>query len=204
MPERTSSKPAAPRKPAATARATRKRTAVQPEMVAEPEPSRVSSLRLSRSGWAILGGTIGIIALAVVLVITYLRLSDANSLDQARSEALAAAQTYAVDVASYDYRTLDQNFALVTSHSTGEFKQQFTKASGAIKPLIVQYKGTAKATVLSAGVVKASTESVTVVMFVDQTVTNSNAATPRVDRNRVSMTVSRHGGQWLIEKVELL
>ncbi|MDT7600890.1 MAG: Mce-associated rane protein, partial [Pseudonocardiales bacterium] len=44
---------------------------------------------------------------------------------------------------------------------------------------------------------------VEVVVFVDQTITNAATAQPRVDRNRVIMTLTPHDGRWLVGKLEL-
>ena len=145
-----------------------------------------------------------IVGLAAGLIVSRRQLADRDALDQARANALAAAQTYAVDLASYDYHSLDKDFGLVTTHSTGTFKDQFQKASTTLKPLIVQYKGVAKATVRGAAVSQATTDKATIVIFVDQTVTNTNSPTPRVDRNRVTMTLVHQGGQWLITQVDLV
>ena len=112
-------------------------------------------------------------------------------------------QSYAVDIATYDYHHLDQDFGKVTSHATGKFKDQFSKASADLKPLLVQYQGTAKASVHGAGISDATTDRVTVVLFVDQTITNTNSPTPRVDRNRVTMVLVRESGRWLISQVDL-
>lgn len=174
----------------------------------EPRSGADDSPRPRHGNWRLLASyavvALVVVGLAAGLIISRRQLSDRDAADQARSSALAAAQTYAVDLASYDYQHLDKDFGLVATHSTGSFKDQFQKASATLKPLIIQYKGSAKAVVHGAGVVVATTDKATIVMFVDQTVTNTNSPTPRVDRNRVTMTLVQQGGQWLISQVDLV
>jgi Mce-associated membrane protein len=43
-----------------------------------------------------------------------------------------------------------------------------------------------------------------VVVFVDQSITNATLPQPRVDRNRVIMTLVPRDGRWLVSKLELM
>jgi Mce-associated membrane protein len=201
-------RPKAATRPSTAAKSRAKRPTVKKATEIAPEPeSRDAPTTAPRTLPTLVAvGVLGVLVVALVaaLVVSRIQLNDNDAQSQARSSALAAAQTYAVDVASYDYQHLDQDFARVTAHATGAFKDQFQKASTSLKPLIIQYKGVAKATVRGAGVVQASTDKATVVVFVDQTVTNTNSTTPRVDRNRVTITLVHQGGQWLISQVDLV
>ncbi|MDT7683998.1 MAG: Mce-associated rane protein [Pseudonocardiales bacterium] len=150
------------------------------------------------------------IAVAVVLVLALaaavtfgLLLQRRVATDRAGAEALATAKAYAVTVTSYDYQNLDRNFADVLDGATGEFKDQYTGASQTLRQLIANAKATAKGNVLGAGISSESPEQVEVVVFVDQTITNAATAQPRVDRNRVIMTLTPHDGRWLVGKLEL-
>ena len=87
--------------------------------------------------------------------------------------------------------------------STGEFRQMYAKSSDQLRQLLVDNKAQAKGTVLASGVVSASTDKVVVLMFVDQTVQNVSNTTPRIDRSRIRVTMTKHDGRWLAEKVEL-
>lgn len=173
----------------------------------EPEaPVAVSAApRRRRAGLAVtaclLLATAG---LAVALVLTALGLSNDNSLDNARSGALAAARTYAVDLAGYDYRHLAQDFGVVLAHSTPSFRKTFSQSSSALAPTLTKYHATAKAKVVAAGVVSATTSQVVVLVLVDQTVTNSTQRSPTVDRSQLEITLDPSGTGWLINQVTLL
>ncbi len=56
---------------------------------------------------------------------------------------------------------------------------------------------------LDAAVRSASTDEVVVLLFVDQTITNATVPAPRLDRNRVVMTLTPHDGRWLVGSLEL-
>jgi Mce-associated membrane protein len=149
-------------------------------------------------------GVAVVLVLALAAAVTFgLLLQRRVATDRAGAEALATAKAYAVTVTSYDYQNLDRNFADVLDGATGEFKDQYTGASQTLRQLIANAKATAKGNVLGAGISSESPEQVEVVVFVDQTITNAATAQPRVDRNRVIMTLTPHDGRWLVGKLEL-
>lgn len=158
---------------------------------------------LSHSFVTVILGVIAI-GLAVGFVLTTLQLSDSNNLVSARTSAIAAAKTYSVDLAGYDYRHLDQDFGVVLSHSTPSFRRSFTQSSNALKSTLLKYHASAAAKVVAAGLVSASTNQAVALVFLDQTVTNSTQKSPTTDRSQVEITLVRTGGTWLINQVTLL
>lgn len=150
-------------------------------------------------------------ALAVLLVagiaagVTFgLLYKGKTDVQAASNAALDTARSYAVTVTTYDYQNLDKNFADVLDGATGTFKDQYTGASGSLRQLIQEAKATAKGTVVDAGIKSATTDRVDVVLFVDQSVTNAATTQPRVDRNRVLMTLELHDTRWLVANLQLL
>ncbi len=155
------------------------------------------------------GRTVGLIMLVAGLlaglVVTDLKLRHQEALGSARTSALAAADTYSVELASYDYRHLDQDFGAVRQHSSPAFQASFSQSSSALASVLVKYHATANASVLSAGVVSATTSRVVALVFLEQTVTNSTQKTgSQKDQSRVEMTLIRSHGRWLIDQVKLL
>jgi len=144
------------------------------------------------------------IGLAVALALTALQLGNKNTLLSAQVSVLAVAKTYSVELAGYDYRHLDQDFGVVLSHSTPSFRSSFGKSSNALKSTLLKYHATAKATVVAAGLVSATTGRAVALVFLDQTVTNSTQKRPTTDRSQVEITLVRAGGTWLIDQVTLL
>lgn len=127
-----------------------------------------------------------------------------NRLDDARREAVAVAQTYAVNLTTYDHAKLDQDFARVLDSSTGGFRTEYTAASESLRALIAKFKATATGKVLSTAILSISTGRAELLLFVDQTVNNSNTEAPRIDRTRMRMGLEKQDGRWLISALDLV
>uniref|UniRef100_UPI002457CBB6 hypothetical protein n=1 Tax=Nocardia abscessus TaxID=120957 RepID=UPI002457CBB6 len=131
------------------------------------------------------------------------QLKNERDVDAAAEAGLAAARSYAVTLTSVDSGTLDRDFAAVLDGSTGEFHDMYTRSSGQLRQLLLDNKATGKGTVLDAAVKSATETKVEVLLFIDQTVTNTASADPRVDRSRVLMTMELVDGRWLASRVYL-
>jgi Mce-associated membrane protein len=146
-----------------------------------------------------------IVALLVAVVITRLQLDHKNATTHAGTTAVAAAKVYAVELASYDYRHLSQDFGAVQKHASPSFAKSFIQSSDALKTVLTKYKATAKAKVIAAGLTSGSTDRAVVLVFLDQTVTNTaQKSGPTTDQSRVSITLTRAHAAWVIDQVRLL
>jgi Mce-associated membrane protein len=145
-----------------------------------------------------------VVALVVALTLSLLALGNDSSVASSRTSAIAAARTYAVQLASYNYRDLDHDFATVAASSTPSFRRSFTESSDALKSTLTQYHATAKASVVSAGLVSASTSRAVALVFLNQQIANSTQKAATTDRSQVEITLVRSGGRWLIDQVTLL
>jgi Mce-associated membrane protein len=153
----------------------------------------------------VLPAALVVMALAGGLGFTTLRLRHQDAVSRARTSALAAAKTYAVEMASYDYRHLDQDFGTVKRHSTASFQAKFTQSSTALVQLLTKFHATASAKVVAAGLESADTGRAVGLVFITQTVTNTAQKTKPPDtQSRIQITMIHQHGQWLIDKVDLL
>ncbi|HVA74139.1 MAG TPA: hypothetical protein VNF71_06205 [Acidimicrobiales bacterium] len=144
--------------------------------------------------------------LAGALVFTLLHFNGDNE-SSLRSSALAAAKTYGVELSSYNYKNLNgpgSPWARVESHATAKFRKDFASTSADLAKLLNQYNATATGKVIDAGVETVSGSKAIVVLFIDQSVTNSvqkpNSVTQPL---RVRLTMLRQNGQWLIDNLEV-
>lgn len=145
-----------------------------------------------------------VVVLAVAVGVGLPWVLHQRALNDARSDALRAAQRYAVDFGSYDYRHLDADFATVTSHLTPDFAKDYQSVASSLKQTIVQYKGTSTAKVQGAAVAALhGTSKADVLVFLDQTVSSAQSKTPRIDRNRLQLRLERRDGTWLIADLQL-
>ncbi|MBO0727887.1 MAG: hypothetical protein J2P57_01425 [Acidimicrobiaceae bacterium] len=145
-----------------------------------------------------------LVVAVVLLIVTWLQLGDRNSLNHARSSALSAAKTYAVEIGSYNYQTLSKDFGKVMSDATPSFRQSYSKSSDSLKSLLGKYHASAKATVVSAGLVSASTSRAVALVALNQTETNTNQKGKSTSQTRLEMTLLHSGGRWLINNVSIL
>lgn len=127
-----------------------------------------------------------------------------QQLAQAGQQAQQAAIAYAQALTSVDSNNVDQNFRQVLDGATGEFKDMYTQSSVQLRQLLIDNKATAHGVVVDSAVQSCSADRAVVLMFIDQTVTNSQLPDPRMDRSRIKMTMEKVNGRWLASKVQLL
>jgi Mce-associated membrane protein len=140
-------------------------------------------------------------------VTAWLRISDLQEDLGSREAQTLAAETarqdaivLAADLATYDYRDLGGNFRHVAARATDRFAGQLRTLTEELGPELQQTRAVATATARSAGVVRADTAKAVVIVFVDQTVTNTKTPEPRVERSRMELTLVREGGVWRLDQ----
>jgi Mce-associated membrane protein len=127
------------------------------------------------------------------------------AIEAARGAALTSAVADVKVLLSYDATSLDRDLARGKAVTTGQFStdyaQQFTTF---VKPTATQYKVSVSATVVSSAVESSTQDTAVVLLFVDQTTKSSQLAAPRIDQNRVRLTMTRTPRGWLISDVAAL
>lgn len=123
---------------------------------------------------------------------------------QAGEQAQQAAIAYAQVLTSIDSNKVDENFRQVLDGATGEFKDMYTQSSVKLRQLLIDNKATAHGVVVDSAIQSESMNKVVVLVFIDQTVTNTAAPDPRIDRSRIKMTMEKVDGRWRASKVQLL
>lgn len=121
----------------------------------------------------------------------------------AATQALDAAQNFAVTLTSTDPNAVDQNFTDILGGATGDFKDTYTKASSRLRKMLIDNKVATRGIVLDSAVKSATTTKVVVLLFVKQSVTNSASPDPRTDFTDVTMTMEKVNGRWLASEVVL-
>lgn len=146
-----------------------------------------------------------VLALAASLLFSaFLLLRDSAGSSDERQELVAVAETYAVNLTTYDHARLDEDFARVMEVATGQFRTEYEVAQQSLRELIVKFRGKATGTVLARAVLGLDDGKGEVLLFVDQTVTNSNTEQPKIDRLRMRMGLEKQSGRWMINKLDLV
>jgi Mce-associated membrane protein len=114
--------------------------------------------------------------------------------------AQAAAQTEVQATLTYNYKTLQADFATALKGMTPSFATQYKKTTeDEVTPLATQYHAISSATVAASGVSEATATSATVLLFVNQAVKNTQlTAKERLDRSRIRVNMVKLDGRWLI------
>lgn len=183
-----------------------------PDEADEPTPDNEAAgphdeARSASRTW-LLHKTTGALTLLVVILAAccgYLGWQDKvrRDIETAGAAAQQVARDYAVTLTSVDSNNLDANFAAVLDGSTGEFHDMYRQSSSQLRQMLIARKATGHGVVIDSAIKSARKDEVVVLLFVDQTVTNTDVPDPRIDRSRIVMTMQQIGGQWKAEKVEL-
>ncbi|MHA3021666.1 DUF3329 domain-containing protein [Mycobacterium sp. BMJ-28] len=131
------------------------------------------------------------------------KLWQQREIRQAGQQAQQAAVTYAEILTSIDSNKVDENFNQVLDGATGEFKDMYSQSSTQLRQLLIDNKATAHGVVLESAIQSESKNKVVVLLFVDQSVSNTNVPDPRMDRSRIKMTMEFVDGRWRASQVAL-
>ena len=143
-----------------------------------------------------------IAALAVSGVLGWM-LWQEREVTRAQEQAQQAAVAYAQILTSIDSNKVDENFNQVLDGATGEFKDMYSQSSVQLRQLLIDNKASAHGVVVESAIQSASKDKVVVLLFVDQSVSNTNVPDPRIDRSRIKMTMVFVDGRWRASQVAL-
>ncbi|MEB3062144.1 MULTISPECIES: Mce protein [Mycolicibacter] len=132
------------------------------------------------------------------------RLHQLDARAAAAQSALAAAKDYAIALTTLDTADIDGNYARALDGATGAFKEAYSLGAKQLRQILIDNKASGKGVVIDAAVKSATTSRVEVLLFVDQSITNAVRSEPRIDRNRIQMTMERVDGRWLAGQVDLI
>ncbi|MEV7381520.1 hypothetical protein [Streptomyces lydicus] len=175
------------------------------------EKSAKPARRISGAATAVLAALV-VAGLVAVAMLGWEYREDQRT-QEARAEALAVARRAAPEILSYDYRHLDRDFAKARAHLTGSFAGEYrTTTTKAVAPTAEKYHGVVTATVAkppaggapAASVVSAAPEKVIVLLFMNQVTNSTQVSGPRLDLNRVRMTLVDTSGGWKVSALDAL
>ncbi len=171
------------------------------EAKAEPE---AEAAKPGRRKWVLVGIVVAVFV-AVLALSGFLgwTVLQNQQVAQAGKQAQDAAVSYAQILTSIDSDKVDENFNQVLAGATGEFKDMYSQSSMQLRQLLIDNKASAHGVVMESAVQSATKDKVVVLLFVDQSVSNSTVPDPRIDRSRIKMTMDKVDGEWRASKVEL-
>jgi Mce-associated membrane protein len=120
----------------------------------------------------------------------------------ARDDGLQAAATLTKQVLSYDWKTIDADVKAAEKLLAPSFRAEYAKTMAGVRDQTIKNQVTLTAQVVATSIVSATASKVVALVFVDQTTVAKGAANRRLDQNRVLVTLTRHGGEWRVSKMD--
>lgn len=174
------------------------------DLAEEPEPA---PRWWSGLPWSKIGVAAAVLAICAVLAVTGLMLrqhSQANALRAHRAEFVTAAKEGVVALLSIDYTHAKADVQKVIDHSTGSFKDDFTKGADDFVKTAEQSKAVTVGKVSAAALESENGDTGVVLLAASSQVTNANGARQDPRAWRMSVTMTRDGGQLKMSNVEFV
>ncbi|QIK64937.1 hypothetical protein G7072_00055 [Nocardioides sp. HDW12B] len=122
--------------------------------------------------------------------------------DADRDEVVAAAETAAVAVLSYDHRSLEQDRDAALEFMTTAYGDSYRSTfDAAVLPSATDAEATVEAEVQETGITAIDGDSAEVLVFVDQSTTTAESPEPMAALNRITLTLVREDSEWLIDEI---
>jgi Mce-associated membrane protein len=134
-----------------------------------------------------------------------LRLRTEAATDSARTEAVAASRDASRLLFSYDFKTLQDDFARGLAVTTGAFREEYSRTTrDVVSDVATRYKAVVLADVVESAVITASPSKVTTLVFLNQATTSTRVEGQQIDGSRVRMVLEKRDGRWLVSAVDAL
>ncbi len=150
---------------------------------------------------SVLCAVLVVACLALALVVRSHRAARVD-VATARENALAAGRQAILNLDALSASTIDTDLTRVIAGATGGFKDQFVKAQGDLKSLVVRGKTSSEGMILSAGVVRADLDTATVLVAVDRLVKDTAHPDGVTAHDRWKLDLERHDGRWLVATLD--
>jgi Mce-associated membrane protein len=149
--------------------------------------------------------TVLLVVLAVAYGLTSHRESTITTTESARTAAAAAAVAEVPQVLSYSYKTLTADVAAAKADTTGQFASDYAAlASSYVDTQVPKGQIVTVAKVTGSSVVHATSSTVVVLLFVDQTTTGTSLTAPKLNTSTVEATMQHVGSRWLVSDLTVV
>ncbi|SEC38491.1 Mce-associated membrane protein [Nocardioides exalbidus] len=148
--------------------------------------------------WLLAG--LAIVAAGLVAVTAWMWTSaDSGAGGSAARDAQVAAERAVVPVLSYDYEHLADDQRAAQALMTGSYREEYDKLFAVLEENAPQTRTKVSAEVVASGIVRASTDRVQVLVFVDRPTTNKLSSEPVVYKDQVTLSMQLVDGEWLVD-----
>lgn len=151
--------------------------------------------------------TLSLVALLLAGLVGYLAwsLSGMNDEAEARLTGRDVAAADVEKILSYDHASFDKGTTAAEKLMTARFRKEYGDTVDLVREDALAKKSVVRAEVVASSVVEADADRVEALLFVNQTTDAQDLEEPRVDLNRVVVTLVPDGdGGWLVDDLEAL
>lgn len=166
---------------------------------AEPEVGEPAVPRRSPANDMLALLACAVLVVAAACIVLWRQSVTDKALEQAREQGLAAAQSSAKDLLSYNYKTLDFDLQKAKSEMTPAMAASFSDYWRVFRPSVEKSQTQALTQVQVAGVTRATSNRVEVVLFVKMISVNAAHKEPQVDTSWPRLQMVKVGKRWLID-----
>ena len=150
---------------------------------------------------------LSVLALLLAAAVGFLAwdLESMNDQEEARASGQVAAVEHVEKILSYDHASFDEGTAAAERLMTDSFRKEYDDTVTLVREDALSRESVVKAEVVASSVAEASADRVEALVFVNQTTSGADMAKPRVDLNRVVVTlVPGQDGEWLVDGLDAL
>ncbi len=170
-----------------------------------PDPAtRLTHVEVGRDtsrtvpGWLLAGLALVAAGLVAATVWMWVAGNDGGDSSAAR-DAQVAAERAVVPVLSYDYEHLADDQKAAQALMTGSYRKEYDKLFTVLEENAPETQTKVSASVVASGIVRAATDRVQVLVFVDRPTTNKLSADPVVYKDQVTLSMQLVDGVWLVD-----
>lgn len=140
-----------------------------------------------------------VLVVAVGCLALWHQRSEDVAVENARQDGLAAAQSAAKDLLSYNYRTLDYDLAKAKSEMTPAMAKSYTDYWKIFRPSVEKSQTQALTQIQVAAVTQATADRLEALFFVKMISVNAAHKEPQVDTSWPRLQMRKIGKKWLID-----
>ncbi|MEV0337913.1 h domain protein [Nocardia sp. NPDC050713] len=155
-------------------------------------------------GLIVAGAAAGAVALAAVIVMAingFGYWSDRQD-EQARQDAVTAADRAVSAMFSYNFTSVDTELPKAADNLSADFREDYLKLiTEAIAPGAKEKQLTVQATTQASGVVSADRDHAVVLLYLNQVTTSKESPQGTTTGSRVRVTLDKTDDRWLVDAV---
>ncbi|MCP2343343.1 hypothetical protein [Actinomadura rupiterrae] len=165
-----------------------------------------AATRRAGVGVSIAAIVLGIVAaaLAVATVVAGIQWYSARDHADDRKSVLQSARQTGVNLASIDYKTVQQGIERVTSGMTGDIKNQWATQAKQIADIATKSQSASSVQQVRAGIVSMDGNSAEVLVSITATTTSPKVPNGEPRYYRFAMDMSKVKGKWLVSKMGMV